>query len=390
MGRITQDHKTTMTHQFSFMEFFAGGGLARLGLGPNWRCLMANDIDSQKCAAYRANFGGADLLEGDIAEIGASDLPSERADLAWASFPCQDLSLAGGRGGIKAARSGAFFEFWRLVETLAGKGAAPKVIVIENVLGLLTSNGGRDLEVIVELMASAGYAISASILDAKQFTPQSRPRLFIYAFSADAPPKDATQSVPAHNAPPAVLEKAVANLPKAVRERWVWLDAAPQTHRNIRFADIVEWNAPSWHDNSQTQKLLAMMTERQRTRIDKMIRHRARRAGAAFRRTRTENGAATQRVEARFDGLAGCLRTPAGGSSRQIVFAIENGTVRSRLLTPHEAALLMGLPDTYVLPENATAALKLCGDGVCVPVVRWIAENVLEPALKKRTLRKVA
>ena len=95
-------------------------------------------------------------------------------------------------------------------------------------------------------------------------------------------------------------------------------------------------------------------------------------------------------MEARFDGIAGCLRTPAGGSSRQIVLAIENGKVRSRLLTPREAALLMGLPDDYILPENATAALKLCGDGVCVPVVRWIAENVLEPALKKRTLRKKA
>lgn len=76
-----------------FLEFFAGGGMARLGLGPRWRCLFANDFDAAKCAAYRANFGGADLVEADIASLAASDLPRERADLAWASFPCQDLSL---------------------------------------------------------------------------------------------------------------------------------------------------------------------------------------------------------------------------------------------------------------------------------------------------------
>ena len=101
--------------QFSFLEFFAGGGMARLGLGENWRCAFANDIDPAKCAAYRENFGGDHLHERSIAEFAVEDLPRKRADLAWASFPCQDLSLAGGRGGMGAARSGLFFEFWRLV-----------------------------------------------------------------------------------------------------------------------------------------------------------------------------------------------------------------------------------------------------------------------------------
>ena len=106
-----------------------------------------------------------------------------------------------------------------------------------------------------------------------------------------------------------------------------------------------------------------------------------RKAGAGFRRTRRENGNSVQRFEARFDGLAGCLRTPAGGSSRQIVVAVEDGAVRTRLMSPDEAARLMGLPDDYVLPARTNAALKLCGDGVCVPVVRWLAETLLEPAL---------
>ena len=88
-----------------------------------------------------------------------------------------------------------------------------------------------------------------------------------------------------------------------------------------------------------------------------------------------------QRFEARFDGVAGCLRTPAGGSSRQIIVAVDKGAVRTRLMSPREAARLMGLPEDYMLPASTTAALKLCGDGVCVPVVSWLAGAVFEPAL---------
>jgi len=160
----------------TFYEFFAGGGMARVGLGAKWRCLFANDFDAQKCAAYRANFGGEELIEADIATLTAHDLPAARADLAWASFPCQDLSLAGERGGLKAKRSGAFFVFWRLMRELGQMARAPRVVVIENVTGLLTSNGGRDFAVVAEAIAAAGYAVSAMVADAPLFTPQSRPR----------------------------------------------------------------------------------------------------------------------------------------------------------------------------------------------------------------------
>ena len=86
-------------------------------------------------------------------------------------------------------------------------------------------------------------------------------------------------------------------------------------------------------------------------------------------------------AEVRFDGLAGCLRTPRGGSSRQAIVVVEDGRVRSRLLSSREAARLMGLPDSYRLPATATAALHVAGDGVAVPVVRWLAAELLEPLL---------
>jgi DNA (cytosine-5)-methyltransferase 1 len=113
--------------------------------------------------------------------------------------------------------------------------------------------------------------------------------------------------------------------------------------------------------------------------------HRARLAagavGAAYRRVRVEEGGRVQRAEVRVDGLAGCLRTPAGGSSRQFVVREVDGELRSRLLTAREGARLMGLPDDYVLPAGSTAAWRVVGDGVAVPAVRWLTERLLEPLL---------
>jgi DNA (cytosine-5)-methyltransferase 1 len=110
-------------------------------------------------------------------------------------------------------------------------------------------------------------------------------------------------------------------------------------------------------------------------------RSRRRMVGALYRRTRMEDGARRQRAEVRFDGLAGCLRTPAGGSSRQSLLLVEGERVRSRLLTAREAARLMGLPDDYRLPTRYNAAYKLVGDGVAVPAVRHLAAHLLEPLL---------
>jgi DNA (cytosine-5)-methyltransferase 1 len=94
---------------------------------------------------------------------------------------------------------------------------------------------------------------------------------------------------------------------------------------------------------------------------------------------------ATQRAEVRFDGLAACLRTPGGGSSRQILLEVEGPDVRSRLLSAREMARLMGLADDYQLPDNHNAASRLTGDGVVVDVVRHLAAHLLEPLVGAQT-----
>jgi len=167
----------------SFYEFFAGAGLARSGLEPSWTCVWANDISEKKARVYRRNFGDDHLVVGDVADVDPSSLPPG-AELAWASFPCQDLSLAGWRRGMQARRSGAFWAFWRLMADRHDHGDRPNIIVIENVVGLLS---GDNLTGLCDALAALGMTFGALVIDAKYFLPQSRPRVFIVAVDAGIP-----------------------------------------------------------------------------------------------------------------------------------------------------------------------------------------------------------
>lgn len=365
-----------------FYEFFAGGGMARLGLGDGWRCALSNEWDAAKAAAYRARFGPApELRVGDVAELSPADLPG-RAALAWASFPCQDLSLAGARRGLAGARSGTFFSFWRLIEGAAAQGRAPTLIALENVVGAVTSHDGRDFEALVALLAGAGYRVGALVADAAHFLPQSRPRLFVVAAREGAALEALTAAAPDPLWTTPALARAADALPEALRRRWVWWRLPAPPPRNTDLAAVLEPDAAlsAWHEPEQTARLIALMAPASRARLDAMQAAGARRAATLYRRTRPDGqGGKIQRAELRCDGIAGCLRTPAGGSSRQTVVIVEGGRVRSRLLSGREAARLMGVPDDYPLPESATAAQHLFGDGVAVPVVRWLAQHLLEP-----------
>lgn len=347
--------------------------MARIGLGPGWSCAFANDFDPVKSATYRANFAdaGDHFHQGDVWALSEADLPGQ-ADLAWASSPCQDFSLAGARAGLTGGRSSAFFGFWRLMEALDDAGRAPRIIVIENVVGLLTSNSGADFAALGAALGARGYRFGALEIDAATLLPQSRPRVFVIA-ARDAPAALTGDSVFHTRA----VKAAYAALPSEVAANWVWWRLAAPPARNTDLAAILEPdNAVVWHAPEVTARLTGLMGPLHRARLDAV---NGRAVGAVFRRTRIENGRPTQRAEVRFDGLAGCLRTPRGGSSRQAIVVVEDGRVRSRLLSPREAARLMGLPDSYQLPRTTTGALHVAGDGVAVPVVRWLAQELLEP-----------
>lgn len=381
-----------MIHKPSFYEFFAGGGMARAGLGEGWRCLFANDFDHKKIESYRANWGSDVLHEGDVGAVSLAQLP-ESADLIWGSFPCQDLSLAGAGAGLSGARSGSFWPFWRLVKELKHAQRAPKLIVLENVCGALSARGGKDFIQLCVALAQENYRFGALVLDAALFVPQSRPRLFIIALAQDAPlPADLISTHAQEPFHTQAVQKSYAQLSGELRPHWLWWALpTPKTQVHSLLAVIEEQPRDvAWHSVAQTQALINLMNAHHQEKLLQAQRSGQRWIGALYRRTRVENGVKVQRAEVRFDGVAGCLRTPSGGSSRQYILLVEGDKIRSRLLSARETARLMGLPENYVLPAAYSSAYHLTGDGVVAPVVRHIAAHLLEPLVQAAHVRVAA
>ena len=368
--------------RLSFYEFFAGSGMVRAGLGDSWTCLFANDFDGKKAAAYQENWGGAELLVGDVGMLRSRDLPG-RADLAWASFPCQDLSLAGMGAGLKGKRSGTFWPFWNLIGDLHKEGRRPDVVVLENVCGALTSHEGADFRSLINALGAEGYRSGALVIDAALFVPQSRPRLFIVGIRDDIEIDPSLFSerpqTPFHTSR---ITASYNGLSKPTRAKWVWWNLPAPPPRLSAFSSVIESDIP-WHSIRQTEALLALMLPLHRAKVAAAKKTGKRMVGTIYKRTRPdESGKRAQRAEVRFDEIAGCLRTPGGGSSRQTIIVVHGNKVRSRLLSPREAARLMGLPEEYVLPKNYNDAYRLMGDGVAVPVVSHLSRYLLEPLVQ--------
>lgn len=351
--------------------------MARAGLSHGWRCLLANDICPKKAAAYVENWGDHDLIIRDVAAIKLAEL-RQHADLAWASFPCQDLSLAGNGDGLQGERSGTFWGFWRQIKALARACRKPRVIVLENVYGTLTSHDGKDFEAIAKALVTEGYVFGAMVIDGVQFVPQSRPRMFIVAIDSNLGiPQEllADRATPTWH--PDGIIRTYNRLPKKLKDAWKWWAVPVPQQRIQTIEDIVE-EVPSgvqWHSCSETQKLMMMMTPINREKVISAQATRQKQVGTIYKRTRL----GIQRAEVRFDGVSGCLRTPGGGSSRQTIMIVDGPIIRTRLLSPREAARLMGLPDEYRLPLKYNDAYMLAGDGVIVPVVRHLAQHLIEP-----------
>lgn len=368
-----------------FYEFFAGGGMARKGLGAGWTCQFANDFDHKKALSYQANWGtGGELLVGDVRKVTASQLPG-CADLIWGSFPCQDLSLAGGGAGLKGERSGTFYPFWDVIGGLISDNRAPKIVAIENVCGTLTSHGGKDFGAICKTFSEAGYRYGALIINASMFQPQSRPRLFVIGVHEDiAIEASLVSPEPIEPFHTRALRRAVDGVSARHRTKLAWWNLPTPPHRKATFAELIEENPTSvdWHSPAETKQLLAMMSEVNLSKVEAAKRAGRRMVGGVYKRTRyDENGVKVQRAEIRFDDVAGCLRTPAGGSSRQTIMVVDGNKIRSRLISARETARLMGLDDDYKLPKSYNEAYHLTGDGVVVDVVRHLAQYLFEPIL---------
>lgn len=356
---------------FRAAEFFAGIGLVRLALeAQGWRVVFANDIDPDKLEMYAKNFGREDFQLGDIHKLAARDLPD--CDLFTASFPCNDLSIAGAWEGLNGKESSAF---WGLVRLLTDLGERrPGMVMLENVVGFLQSRGGQDFETALLALNKLGYTADAFILNAVHWVPQSRARLFVVARADDGRERNPF-AMESDTRPDALFE--FINLHQNIR--WDIRELPRLPRPRARLKDVLQ-DLPNddshWWSRDRAEYLFGQFSDRHLMAARLMMGQKAWQYATVFRRVRKGRSMA----ELRTDGIAGCLRTPRGGSGRQILFKAGMGRYQVRLLTARECARLQGVPDSYTIDGIAlNQALFGFGDAVCVPAIEWIAKNYLNP-----------
>ncbi len=363
-----------VTTSLSMAEYFAGIGLVRMGLQPHgWQVIFANDISGKKHEMYQEFFPDEQrYVVGDIFELGPAQIP--HATLATCSFPCIDLSLAGNMNGLMNGDHSS--AFWGFIRILRDQGEyAPHLVLVENVPGWLYSNKGRDFRATVQALNNLGYACDVFVMDALRFTPQSRLRVFLVG----------TKLPVSHTTAELILMRPTSLLSNQLREsivankdlRWFYTNIPePPPLRTGGLSKIVERLAESderWWPDEEVKRHLAMMKALHRKRVEQLA-NSAQVSYRTFFRRRREG---FQRAEVRDDDLAGCLRTAVGGSGKQFLIRAGKGKIKMRSMTPREYARLQGVPDSYHIKANGVQALTGFGDAVCVPVISWIAGNVL-------------
>lgn len=171
-----------MQQALNHASFFSGIGGFDLGFE---RAGIASVFQCEKkpfCRRVLAERFPGLIVAEDIQSVDPSEIPE--ADIWTAGFPCQDLSLArmGPRAGLRGNQSGLFHDFAALVEV-----RRPKIVVLENVHGLLTSHGGRDFAIVLKTLDKLGYGVAWRVFNSQHFgIPQSRKRVYVVAVHRDA------------------------------------------------------------------------------------------------------------------------------------------------------------------------------------------------------------
>ncbi len=365
-----------------FAEFFSGIGLIREAIEPlGWDCAFANDIALGKARMYADRFGTEHLLVDDINNLTLNDLP-DNLDLLTASFPCIDLSLAGNRRGLAGEHSGTIWPFLDLAADIISNRTPPKALLLENVTGFVTSHGGRDLEEVCARIGELGYFIDLVVVDAKWFTPQSRPRLFVIAVRRDL----IERPLPPTGEVARLRTTAIRDFQASRRTLpFVEFPLPEPPHKSPkRLVDILEdvpANHESWWTEEQVRALA--MHDRHASRVGELLL--GKRDGVATMYRRVRQGRTVG--ELRSDSIAGCLRTANGGSSVQFLVDCRGGRPRIRPMTGREYARLQGAGDFPIIVGRRQAQSGF-GDAVCVPAVRWLVDQAFGFLLQEFSQRE--
>jgi DNA (cytosine-5)-methyltransferase 1 len=233
---------------FTYVSLFSGlGGFEQALNKLGGKCVMASEIDKFANKAYEVLYGEPTV--GDVTEIEAEDVPDH--DLLVGGFPCQAFSVAGKRLGFEDTRGTLFFEMARIA-----KAKKPKVILAENVKGLVGHDKGRTLNTIVQTLCDIGYTVDFNVLNSKYFgVPQNRERIFIVAVRDDLVEQEPWMDVKGST----VVPKGKRRIQQLEGVKTFNFDWPPQEEITTRLRDILEDNVDErfYLDEEKTAKLIA-------------------------------------------------------------------------------------------------------------------------------------
>ena len=353
---LSQKKKVCELTDLTFAEMFSGIGGFRLGLEKNgWKCVWANDIDKYANTIYKKKFGCGELVEGDVRQISEETIPEHT--LLTAGFPCQSFSLAGKRQGFKDIRGTLFYEVARVAKT-----KKPKLLLLENVKGLLSAQDGYCFFRILEILDELGYDVEWQVLNSKDFgVPQNRERVFIVGHFRTEPSR---QIFPIREGCGLPLQKNSGlplqkNRSEQETEEGIWssdisptIDARYGALRNAGEPCIAQTLEATYHK----QKSFVNM-------ISENLIH------CHWRRTGNPE-----------DGGTGPL------FSNETVFALDRtphhviNKSSIRRLTPTECERLQGFPDGWTEGVSDTQRYKLLGNAVTVNVIEFLGKQLLGDA----------
>ena len=320
--------------KITFIDLFCGIGGFRLALESlGARCVFSCDKDRQARKTYQANFG--EEPEGDITTIAADSLPD--FNILCGGFPCQPFSIAGKKRGFKDTRGTLFFEIARII-----KEKQPEVVFLENVANLARHDNGNTLRVILDTLDGLGYDVYYQILNAAWYgVPQIRKRIYFVCFRKDLQ---------------------------------VDFSFPEPTFEDVAVEDYLEDDV----DEKYYLDINSITFYKPDTDIRQLDTYRMGYIGSISQGRRVYS-------------VKGCTPTfvvSARGTAGSTEAYSINGRVRR--LTPYESKRIMGFPDNFVFPVKEERAYQQLGNSVAVPVVRMIAEKIVERGIFKRPEEKAA
>jgi len=373
----------------NFGSLFAGiggfdKGFERAGMTCVWQC----EIDASARGVLRRRFD-AQIVE-DVRDVRQNTVAP--VDLICGGFPCQDVSIAGKRAGLAGERSGLWFEFRRVIAELK-----PQWVVVENVPGLLSSNGGRDFAVILRGLVECGYGVAWRILDAQYFgVPQRRRRVFIVGSLGDGRAAEVlfeSEGVSGDSAQGGAAWPAIAGTlalgahPGGVTGREIesGVFALTAHHGRLNPEETFVFESRVARNGRGAPDVIAPPLKAQSGGTGKgdgapLVFH----AKASHHQSMNPSAQAldaSKELVVFQSSQSGVREVEAhatldgnNGSRRQ------NGIIQSsdiRRLTPTECERLQGFPDGWTEGQSDSGRYRQLGNAVAVPVAEWIGRRIV-------------